>query len=248
MGYVNISGTKVYFQHNAGHANQVCLLYIHGSGGSHELWYHQMNLDVNSFALDLPGHGQSEGTAASSIEQSARNVADFISNLPVPHPVYLVGHSMGSAIALTCALDYPELVNGIILIGAGQRMKVMPGFLEDLHNGRNDPEFIRLGFSSQAPAPMVEAMVKTFGEVAPSVLYADFSACNNFDVSGELERIGLPVLLITGAADQLTPLKLSQYMHSHISNCRLEVISNAGHFAMLEKPEEINRLILDFCL
>jgi len=247
MGFVNISGTNVYYQHNAARTNQVCLLYIHGSGGSHELWHHQMNLDANSFAIDLPGHGQSEGTAASSIDQSAQNLADFILTLPIPHPLYLVGHSMGAAIALTCALNHPDLLDGIILLGAGQRMKVMPGFLEDLHQGKNDPDFIRLGFSPQAPAELAEGMVKTFNAVAPSILYKDFSACNNFDVSGELERIGIPVLIITGAEDRLTPLKLSQYMYSHISNCRLEVINDAGHFTMLEKPEEVNRLIMDFC-
>ena len=247
MGVANVSGTRVYYQHNAGNAKQASLLYIHGSGSSHELWYHQMSLATNSFALDLPGHGQSEGIAASSIDQSAQIVADFLATLPVPQPVYLVGHSMGSAISLTCALNYPDLIDGIILIGAGPRMKVMPSFLEDLHQGKNDPEFIRLGFSPQAPAAMVEAMVRTFSEVSPSILYADFSSCNNFDVSGELEKITLPVLLITGAEDRLTPMKLSQYMSSHIKNCRLEVINGAGHFAMLEKPEEINRLIMNFC-
>ena len=247
MGFVNVSGTRVYYQHNTGRTKQVSLLYIHGSGSSHELWYHQMSLEPNSFALDLPGHGQSEGIAASSIDQSAQIVADFLATLPVPQPVYLVGHSMGGAISLTCALNYPDLIDGIILTGAGPRMKVMPSFLEDLHQGKNDPEFIRLGFSPRAPAAMVEAMVRTFSEVLPSVLYADFSACNNFDVSGELAKLGLPVLLITGADDRLTPLKLSQYMSSHIKNCRLEVINGAGHFAMLEKPEEINRLIMNFC-
>ncbi len=124
MGFVNVSGTRVYYQHNTGRTKQVSLLYIHGSGSSHELWYHQLSLEPNSFALDLPGHGQSEGIAASSIDQSAQIVADFLATLPVPQPVYLVGHSMGGAIALTCALNYPELIDGIILIGAGPRMKV----------------------------------------------------------------------------------------------------------------------------
>lgn len=247
MGFVNISGTNVYYQPNASHTNQGCLLYIHGSGSSHELWHNQMTLDLNSIAVDLPGHGRSAGTAAGSISESAQTVADFLAAMQVPRPVYLVGHSMGAAIALTCALNYPELWDGLILIGAGQRMKVMPSFLENLHQGKNDPEFIRMGFSPQAPADLVEKMVKTFGDVLPSVLYADFSACNNFDVSGELEKIALPVLIITGADDQLTPLKLSQYLSNHINNCSFQVINDAGHFAMLEKPQEVNQLIMDFC-
>ncbi|MEA4924784.1 MAG: alpha/beta hydrolase [Syntrophomonadaceae bacterium] len=248
MEFIKIGDRTVYYDHQPGQSkDQVCLLYIHGSGATHELWTRQIDLGLNSFALDLPGHGQSEGAASSSIDQSAQTVADFISTLPLPQPVYLIGHSMGAAIALTCALNYPAMIKGLVLIGAGQRMKVMPSFLEDLQQGKNDPEFIRLGFSPHAPAPLADGMVKIFGAVQPSVLYADFLACDNFDITGRLEKIETPVLLISGADDRLTPLKLSQYLQTHLNNCRLEVISEAGHFTMLEKPEVINQLIINFC-
>ncbi len=248
MEFIKIGDKTVYYYHQPGQSkNQICLLYIHGSGATHELWTRQMNLGLNSFALDLPGHGQSEGVAGSSIDQSAQIVADFISALPFPQPVYLIGHSMGAAIALTCALNYPAMIKGLVLIGAGQRMKVMPSFLDDLHQGKNDPEFIRMGFSPHAPAELADGMVKTFGAVQPSVLYADFFACDNFDITGRLEEIETPVLLISGADDRLTPLKLAQYLQTHLNNCRLEVISEAGHFAMLEKPEVVNQLIISFC-
>lgn len=247
MGFVNIGGNNMFYHRITGNKSKASLLFIHGSGGSHELWYRQMDLGSDCIALDLPGHGQTGGTPACSIDQSAQMVIDFVSALPVPRPIYLVGHSMGAATAITCALNYPKMIDALILIGAGHRMKVMPSFLDDLQQGKNDPDFIRLGFSSQAPAAVVEATVKAFGAVEPSVLYADFSACNNFDVSGELSQMGLPVLLIAGADDRLTPIKLAQYMYDHIANCRLEIINGAGHFSMLEKPEEVNRLILDFC-
>lgn len=247
MQNIKISDTDLYYCHQPGSASEVSLLYIHGSGATHELWSHQMNLGGNTFALDLPGHGQSTGPASSSINQSARTVADFISTLPVSRPVYLIGHSMGAAIALTCALNFPDLIKGLVLIGAGQRMKVMPGFLEDLRQGKNDPEFIRLGFSPHAPAELVDSMVKTFGAADPAVLYADFFACDKFDIAEKLREIELPVLLISGADDRLTPLKLSQYLEAHIKNCRLEVIHETGHFAMLEKPDVVNQLIKRFC-
>jgi pimeloyl-ACP methyl ester carboxylesterase len=246
MGVINIKGTDIYFQHNHGNPDLGSLLFIHGSGASHEMWSHQMNLDINSIALDLPGHGKSGGNAATSIAECATGVADFILALQLPRPLYLVGHSMGAAIAITCALDYPEMLDGIILIGAGQRMKVMPALLDALRQGQNDPEFIRRGFSPQTSSAIVDDMVKTYAVVAPSILYADFNACNNFDVSHELDKISLPALVIVGTEDKLTPLKLSQYLCSNINNCRLELIADAGHFVMLEKPEEVNRLISKF--
>jgi pimeloyl-ACP methyl ester carboxylesterase len=201
MGVINIKGTDLYFQHNDGNSDLGSLLFVHGSGGSHEVWSHQMNLGLNSIALDLPGHGQSGGKAGISIAHSAGAVADFILALQLPRPLYLVGHSMGAAIAITCALDYPEMLDGIILIGAGQRMKVMPALLDALSQGQNDPRFIRMSFSPQTSSSIVEDMVKTYAAVAPSILYADFNACNDFDVSHELEKISLPALVIVGAED-----------------------------------------------
>jgi len=248
MGVINIKGTDLYFQHNDGNSDLGSLLFVHGSGGSHEVWSHQMNLGLNSIALDLPGHGQSGGMAGTSIAHSAGAVADFILALQLPRPLYLVGHSMGAAIAITCALDYPEMLDGIILIGAGQRMKVMPALLDALSQGQNDPRFIRMSFSPQTSSSIVEDMVKTYAAVAPSILYADFNACNDFDVSHELEKISLPALVIVGAEDKLTPLKLSQYLCNNINNCTLGIIADAGHFVMLEKPEEVNRLISEFTL
>jgi pimeloyl-ACP methyl ester carboxylesterase len=247
MGSINIAGTDWYYQQTPGQDRSGTLVFIHGSGGSHEQWSGQMALGCNSIALDLPGHGQSGGEAFASIGQAAAGVEEFLTQLQLPHPLYLVGHSMGAAITLDCALHYPELLEGIILLGAGQRMKVMPALLDALRLGLNDPEFISLGFSNQAPAELVAAMVKTFGAVSPAILYADFSACNDFDMSQELAGIDKPTLVIAGVEDKLTPLKLADYVASHIPNARLEVIPSAGHFVMLEKSKEVNRLIQEFC-
>lgn len=246
MDVIYIRGTALYYKHNAGDPANGSLIFIHGSGGTHDVWSNQMNLVVNNIMLDLPGHGKSGGKPAASIGESAEKVAEFMSAMKLPGPLYLAGHSMGAAIAIICALNYPDLLNGIILIGAGHRMKVMPWLLNELSQGINDPGFIRMGFSPQTSEPIVESMVKNFAGVPASILHTDFSACNNFDVSHELEKINKPVLIIVGADDKLTPPKLSQYLYSRINKSRLEVIQEAGHFTMLEKPEEVNRLINNF--
>ena len=174
-------------------------------------------------------------------------MAEFLTQLQLPRPLYLVGHSMGAAITLTLALHHPELLDGIILVGAGQRMKVMPAFLDALRPASMTRASSAWAFSASAPPEMVDNMVKTIASVSPAVLYADFSACNDFDLSQELEDIIKPTLLIVGADDKMTPLKLSQYIAEHIAGAQLEVIPAAGHFVMLEKPAEVNRLIRDFC-
>lgn len=247
MASINISGTDWFFQHQPGTRYPGTLVFIHGSGGSHHLWDAQMDLGFDCIALDLPGHGQSGGKPAASISDYAAAVSEFLAQMQLSRPVYLAGHSMGAAISLTCALRQPDLLDGIILIGAGPRMKVMPSFLDALRSGNSDPGFFKLAFSPDAPAQMVDDMVQTISLVPAEVLYADFSACNDFDISQELEGIRLPALLIVGVDDKLTPQKLAQYISDHLTRARLEVIPGAGHFVMIEKPIEVNRLITDFC-
>ncbi len=243
MGIINIKGLDIYYEQHAGGKRSGSLLFIHGSGGSHERWAQQMNLERNCIALDLPGHGQSGGNACTSITAYAGWVIDFLAAVHLPRPLYLVGHSMGAAIALQCAINHPEKLDGIVLIGSGPRMKVMPSMLEALSQGQSDPDFIRLAFSPQTPSTMVDEMVHSFAALPAPVLYADFYACNEFDVSQELDKINLPTLIIVGADDKLTPLKLSQRLCSNIDNSTLEIIDQAGHYVMLEQPEEVNRLI-----
>lgn len=245
VSLVKIRGVDLFYELKPGDGGS--LVFIHGSGGNHKMWSGQMDLGLNCVALDMPGHGQSGGQAASSISEAAAWVVEFLAQMNLPRPLYLVGHSMGAAISLTCALQDADLLDGIVLIGAGQRMKVLPAFLDSLRAGLSDPGFFKLGFSPSAPLEMVTNMVKTIAAVSPSVLYADFSACNNFDVSQELEGIKLPTLLIVGIDDKLTPLKLAQYINAHISGSRLEIIAEAGHFVMLEQPAQVNQLITDFC-
>jgi pimeloyl-ACP methyl ester carboxylesterase len=246
VNFVNIQGVDVFYQHSIGSQSGPGLLFIHGSGSSHEVWQKQMSTGLDSIALDLPGHGASDGKPGESIYQMASQVADFIKALELPRPLLLVGHSMGAAISLICAIEHIPGIDGIILIGAGPRMKVMPAFLEDLKNGKSDPDFIRLAFAPQAPPDLVATMVQAFAQAPTDVLFADFNACNNFDVSQQLEEIELPALIIAGASDKLTPLKLSEFISSHIENSQLEVISEAGHYVMLEQPEAVNQIIKAF--
>jgi pimeloyl-ACP methyl ester carboxylesterase len=245
MSSVTLRGQELHYQQVPGQGGS--LIFLHGSGGRAEHWSKQMQLGPTCIALDLPGHGRSGGEAQLRIEDYAAWVRDFLQILKPPRPVFAAGFSMGAAISLRLALDHPEILDGLILMGTGQRMKVMPTFLEELHQGRSDPEFVRLGFSGAAPAQLVNGVVQDFAAAGAAVLYADFSACNDFDVTGQLDHMTLPTLVIAGAEDRLTPLKLAQYVADHIPGAQLEVIPAAGHFVMMEQPGEVNRLMRDFC-
>jgi pimeloyl-ACP methyl ester carboxylesterase len=163
-------------------------------------------------------------------------------------PRALAGHSFGAAIALRWALRYPDEVLSLVLIGAGARTRVNPAWLEGLAKG--DPatveEFGSWWFAPGAGARLREKSLVLLRTVPPEVLLADLRAADSFDVMSELSRLRLPVLIICGAEDRLTPVKYSRYLHDHIAGSKLEIIEHAGHMVMLEQPRATNAAIRVF--
>ena len=75
---------------------------------------------------------------------------------------------------------------------------------------------------------------------------ADYCACNRFDVMNRLPEIHLPVQVICGADDLLTPSKYSDYLTKHIVRARQTIIPHAGHLAPVEQPAAVNTAIRKF--
>ena len=113
------------------------LLFIHGAGGLSEEWICQTDYFNNSVAISLPGHYQ--GEPCSSIEGYVDWLRGYIRHQQY-QDVILAGHSMGGAIALLYELRYPGQTKGLILIGTGARLRVLPAFLAQLEVMANDED------------------------------------------------------------------------------------------------------------
>lgn len=244
-----IDGTPITFQSRMASKPAGSFLFVHGSGGDGHKWDGLMQALPSQFsgvAIDLPGHAASPGPLLQTIAEGACLLSKLPDKLDLPRPLWLVGHSMGSAMAICTALDYAGQIDGLILIGAGSRLRVLPAMLSALREGKKDPSFIRMGFSPAAPAAILEKEIEDFQQVPVEVLCNDFTACDQFDRSEDIARISLPTLIIAGEADKLTPLKYSQYLHDRIPASKLVVIPQAGHMVMLEKPIEVSQTISAF--
>ena len=249
MQHIEIDDHIIAYKYLSAIQSKGTLLFIHGSGGDHHKWDAQMSElppDFTGLAIDLPGHGVSPGPALQSVDAAAVLVSKISSLLNLPRPVFLAGHSMGAAIAMTIAMDYGKNIDGLILIGAGSRLRVLPAILEALRAGQKDPAFIKICFAPNTPEYIIDAELSSFQQVAAEALYSDFSACDQFDRSKDLAKINIPVLLIVGELDKMTPVKYSQFLHDHITASELVIIPQAGHYVMLEKAPETNRAIADF--
>jgi pimeloyl-ACP methyl ester carboxylesterase len=250
MPHTNVTGEKIfYFHHQDDPKGQRTLVFVHGAGGSHLNWPPQLRrlAGANTYALDLPGRGKSEGQGRTSISAYADFLAAFLDTLGLEKAI-LVGHSMGGATALDFALRHPERLAGLVLVGSGARLRVAPAILDGI--GQDFQATVRLicdyAFALDAPEQLKREGRRQMGQTHPDVLYGDFAACNAFDVMDRLGEIYCPTLAICGTADRLTPPKYSTYLCDHIPAAQLVLIEGAGHMVMLEQPEAVTQAIADF--
>ena len=246
MPCVEIQG-KRYFYAGERTGAGLPLLFCHGSGGSHRHWLYQLaglTFPVNPLAVDLPGHGRSEGSAQAGSPFTAIGLKNGGSSELIP--LCPGRHSMGGAIALDYALQYPGDLAGLILVGTGGRLRVAPAILDSLREGALPAGMSGLLYGPEAPAELVKEGEREMRETPPGVFLADFTACDRFDRMSALEQITCPCLVICGSADRLTPLKYSRFLHEMLPAARLVEISGAGHMVMVEAPEQVNKAITAF--
>ncbi len=240
-----------YFAHTPESPLSPPLILIHGAGGTH-LHYPPELRRLNTyhvFTPDLPGHGKSEGLGRQTVPDYAQSIRDFMDALNLPTAL-IIGHSMGSAVALQLALDTPDRVLALVLLGSGSRLRVAPSILENTANEATFPLAVKTitewAYSPQTPPQLKELSARRMSETRPAVLHGDFVACDNFDLSESLPEISHPTQIICGAEDKLTPPKYSKYLLENLPNARLEVIPDAGHMVMLEKPHQVAACIENF--
>lgn len=250
MPFVTIDGTNYHYAAGmpADKEPRQTIVFVHGAGGSHRHWLPQLNFFKNDYlvmAVDLPGHGQSGGESADRISTYREFIFSFAEKL-IGHPFFLAGHSMGGAITLDFARCYPEKLAGMLLIGTGARLRVLPDLLDAFARGEIHGNLASLAYGRSAPPSLLEAAWEEIKNVSPLVFLRDYTACDNFDLMAELPAIDVPALVVTGDEDRLTPVKYGRFLAEKLPRAHLEVILEAGHMIMLEKPAELNRVIDQF--
>jgi pimeloyl-ACP methyl ester carboxylesterase len=247
-------GADIWYSLNGGGSaveSDPPLVLIHGAGGSHLHWGPTTRrLSGRSvYAIDLPGHGHSPGEGSESIAEYAEAVSSWLRQIGLERPV-VVGHSMGGAIALSLALNLPESLGGLVLVGTSDHLPVnstLLGMLERDETYRDAIDLvIRWSFSPAAEPRLVELSRKRMLESPRSVIYGDFRACERYDVQGRLGEIRVPTLVICGAEDKMTPERNVRRLTQGISGSRFKIVQGAGHMVMLEKPSILDDAVQNF--
>ncbi|MBN2282499.1 MAG: alpha/beta hydrolase [Deltaproteobacteria bacterium] len=252
VAYETIEGINVAYAVNDGglERGRPTLLCIHGSGGDHHVWSAQfegLGNRYNIVALDLPGHGRSEGEGDRTIACSVSRVRNLVEGLGLERPV-VTGHSLGAAVALSYGLEHGGDAAAVIAVGGGAVMPVSPMVFEGIRGDYSSfiafaPE---LALAKENRESLRDILIEGFSRVPPDVLYNDFQACDGFDITNDLHRIEIPVLVICGDADKMMPPRFSRFLHESISGSCLSILPGCGHFPMLEDPAAFNAAVTEF--
>ncbi len=236
-------------------------VFIHGAANDHSVWSLQSRYFAfhawNVLALDLPGHGQSEGSPCTTIGDYADWVADFLDVLSVRAAV-VIGHSMGSLTALELSARRPDLVRKLVLVGTAVPMAVGDVLLDA---ARDDEDKARrmiidwsfapdsqLGNNHAVPGTWLPGNgLALMRRMAKGVLHTDLAACRGYSSGLDAAKtVAVPTLVVMASRDMMTSPKGAQGVIAALPNVCVETLAEAGHSMLSEAPGPVLDLLWKF--
>lgn len=234
------------------------VLFLHGTGQDHTIWVLPTRFfarhDRNVLAVDLPGHGRSGGEPLESIEAMADWAIQVLEATGISQAA-MVGHSMGSLVALAAAARRPDRVRAIALVGVTVPMPVSECLLEHAQNDRHEAiEMLNFwGYSKSAQLGgnatpgnwMLGGGMRLMEKAGPGVIYTDLNACNDY-IEGlqHAASVACPALLILGERDMLTPVRSAMKVAEALPNAEKAILEGSGHALLAEKPDPVLDLLI----
>lgn len=261
----SVDGHRV-FAHTGGRRfepDKPVLMLVHGAGCDHTMWGLQTRFFAHHgyavLALDLPGHGRSEGTPPLTIDDYAAwlwRVADTV-GLDAATPVALAGHSMGSLIVLAAAGAAPQRTGALVLVGTAAHLRVHPDLVAAAR-ASDATAFAAitdwgLGRAAHIGGHQAPGLWFGGGEQAllaasrPGVLAAGLAACDGYTAGIDAaRRVTCPTLILVGDGDRMAPPRSIDPLLDALVDVRVETLADTGHMIMVERPNQTIDLIAAF--
>jgi pimeloyl-ACP methyl ester carboxylesterase len=228
-------------------------VFIHGAEHDHCVWTLQSRYLAHHghgvLAVDLPGHGRSEGPALSTIEQMADWLLALLDAAHVSRAL-LVGHSMGSLISLEAAGRSPERIAKLALVGSAFPMRVSEELLaatredepsaQDMVNIWSHASYAHYPSNPGPGFWVIGENLRLMQRQKKGDMHVDFKAC--IDYAGGIDaakKVSCPVLLILGKRDVMTPPRATKALVDALGQSYVVEVSGSGHALMAEKPDEV---------
>lgn len=245
-----------------GPENAPVIIFIHGFPFNKSMWDDQMDLLKDNYrviAYDIRGHGNSDpGIDDFFIELFVNDLLRFMDKLGIERSI-LCGLSLGGYIALSAVLKKPDRFDGLILNDT-QCIDDTPEIKENrctaiiriMKNGVEyyADEIIKNLFASETfikkkdiVATVKEMIIGTPKQSLCNTLHA---LAERKDTCDQLQEINIPVLIMVGKEDKITPIAAARQMHEEIRGSMLKIIQHAGHIINLENPIAFGKRLVKF--
>lgn len=235
------------------------VVFLHGAGLDHTVWallarwFAHRGSSV--LAPDLPGHGRSGGEPLGSIAAMADWTAALIEAVGA-NKATIIGHSMGSLVALETAARHPQKICAIGLIATAAAMPVSRDLLAAAEaNDHAAVDMVSIwgeGFRASIGGSLAPGMWMLGGSARllererPGILFKDLAACDNYrNALSAAEQIRVPATIVLGERDLMTPAKSGAELAAALPNAHVVVLKGAGHMLMSERPDEVLQAVRD---
>jgi pimeloyl-ACP methyl ester carboxylesterase len=225
------------------------IVLLHGAALDSAMWSSVATLLVraghDTFAVDLPGHGRSQGQPPRSIAEAAGWLVRLLEHLPFDGAT-LVGFSMGGLIALEAAASAPDRLDALVLAGIAERMPVNPRLMALAKS--DDPEALQLIANWSFVEPeRIAATIHLFWKPKPGALYAGLRACDDYRGGAQTAaRVTCPTLVLRAEHDRMTPPEDAEAVIQALPRAQQQTLAGRGHMMISESPMTVAAAIVRF--
>ena len=239
---------------NGGRAHDPALpgvVLVHGAGMNRTIFQLQTRYLAHHgyrvAAVDLPGHGGSDGPPLETIPEMGAWLVEVIAELEFG-AAHVIGHSMGTFVGIEAAAQRPEAVASLVLVGTAAAMPVHPELLDAAMNDVPHASNLMSSWSFGAPAHIGRHATPGIWNIGsaralldtsrPDSLGIDMAACNAYRTSLDAAAaVTCPVTYILGAMDKMTPSKKATDLIAATAGATVVTVPGAGHMLMTEAPD-----------
>jgi 3-oxoadipate enol-lactonase len=261
MREININNISVSYT-DEGRKDSSFIIFIHGFPFNKSMWNSQvasLKDNYRPITYDIRGHGHSTaGNEVFSIDLFVNDLISFMDTLKIDKAI-LCGLSMGGYIALNAIGKHNDRFDALILSDtqcmadtAEAKEKRMKAIENIRKNGveKYADESVKNLFALGS----FTTRVKEIADIREMIMKtSEQSLCNTLialsvrkETCAKLSAINVPVLIMVGSEDKITPPEAARFMHEKIKGSLLKIIDHAGHLSNLENPDEFNLQLKNF--